>query len=81
MKRRILGCIFSDKIYFDEKKDATIIFTKPIEVIFKIFNELQSHKIKKVGTMTDFSSLAPHTDERCSTNSIYFYLTIWKLNR
>ena len=59
MKRRILGCIFSEKIYFDEKKDATIIYTKPIEVIFQIFNELQGGKIKKQAGFDLFSQLAP----------------------
>jgi len=33
MKRRIISCIFSERIYFNEEKDATIIYTKPIEVI------------------------------------------------
>jgi len=47
MKRRILGCIFSEKIYFNKEKDATIIFTKPIEVILQIFNQLENHKKKK----------------------------------
>ena len=78
-KKQILSCIFSEKIYFNEEKDATIIYTKPIEVIFQIFNELQSHKIKKVGTMTDFSSLAPLTDERCNYNAMIEYVTIRKL--
>lgn len=79
MKRRSIFYIFSEKIYFNEEKDATINFTKPIEVIFQIFNELQSHKIKKVGTMTDFSSLAPFTDERCSYNAMIEYVTIRNL--
>ncbi len=59
MKRRILGCIFSEKIYFNEEKDATINYTKPIEVITQIFNELQSHKNKKQVNYDLFSQLAP----------------------
>jgi hypothetical protein len=31
MKKKILSCIFSDRIYFDENKAATISFQKPIE--------------------------------------------------
>ena len=81
MKRRILSCIFSEKIYFNEEKDATIIYTKPIEVILQIFNELQNCGNKKRGQLDLFSQLAPLTDERYSTNSIFVYLTIWKLSR
>ena len=61
MKRRILSCIFSEKIYFNEEKDATIIYTKPIEVILQIYNELQSHKIKKQVKFDLFSQIAPQT--------------------
>ena len=59
MKRRILGCIFSEKIYFNEEKDATIIYTKPIEVILHIYNELQNRGNKKRGHLDLFSSIAP----------------------
>jgi uncharacterized protein with PIN domain len=45
----ILRCIFSEKIYFDEKKDATIIYTKPIETILLISNSLNLYKQKKTG--------------------------------
>ena len=46
MKRNILRCIFSEKIYFDEKKDATISYTKPIETILLISNSLNLYKQK-----------------------------------
>ena len=72
MKRRILGCIFSEKIYFNEEKDATINFTKPIEVIFQIFNELQSSKIKKQVEFDLFSQLAPPIDRSCSRKWLGF---------
>ena len=84
MKRRILGCIFSEKIHFNEEKDATIIYTKPIEVILQIFNELQNRGNKKVGTMTDFSLIAPQTGLEPVTlwltadwRSKNFFSTIW----
>ncbi|MBM3431671.1 MAG: hypothetical protein FJX92_01540 [Bacteroidetes bacterium] len=79
MKRRILGCILSEKIYFNEEKDATISYTKPIEVIFQIFNHLQSGKIKKQVDLDLFSQLAPLTDERCSYNTMIEFVTIRKL--
>ena len=59
MKRRILSCIFSEKIYFNEEKDATIIYTKPIEVILQIFNELQNCGNKKRGQLDLFFQVAP----------------------
>ena len=79
MKRRILSCIFSEKIYFNEEKDATIIYTKPIEVILQIFNELQNRGNKKRGHLDLFSQLAPLIDERCSYNPMIEYVTIRKL--
>ena len=80
MKRRILGCIFSDKIYFDEKKDATISYTKPIEVILQIYNELQIHKIKKQVKFDLFSQIAPLFLKRCNYNAMIEYITIRKIN-
>ena len=79
MKRRILSCIFSEKIYFNEEKDATIIYTKPIEVILQIFNELQNRGNKKRGHLDLFSQLAPLTDERCNYDTMIEYVTIRKL--
>jgi len=79
MKRRILGCIFSEKIHFNEEKDATINFTKPIEVIFQIFNELQSSKIKKQVKFDLFSQLAPLIDKSCSYIPMIEYLIIRRL--
>jgi len=32
-QKKILSCIFSEKIHFDENKDAAISFHKPIEVL------------------------------------------------
>lgn len=78
MKRRILGCIFSDKIYFDENKDATIIYTKPIEVIFQIFNELQSHKNKKQVNYDLFSQLAPLIYETSSYQPLTEYVILYR---
>jgi len=59
MKRNILRCIFSEKIYFDEKKDATIVYTKPIETILMISNSLNSYKRKKQVDVDLFSHFAP----------------------
>jgi hypothetical protein len=78
MKRRILGCIFSEKIYFNEEKDATIIYTKPIEVIFHIFNELQSHKNKKQVNYDLFSQLAPLVEDSSSYQPLIEYVILYR---
>jgi site-specific DNA recombinase len=78
MKRRILGCIFSEKIYFNEEKDATINYTKPIEVILQIFNELQSHKNKKQVNYDLFSQLAPLVDDTSSYQPLVEYIILYR---
>jgi hypothetical protein len=78
MKRRILGCIFSEKIYFNEGKDATIIYTKPIEVILQIFNELQNRGNKKRGQLDLFSQVAPLIEDSSSYQPLVEYIILYR---
>jgi hypothetical protein len=78
MKRRILSCIFSEKIYFNKEKDATIIYTKPIEVIFHIFNELQNSGNKKRGQLDLFSQPAPLIDETSNYQPLVDYVILFR---
>ena len=78
MKRRILSCIFSEKIYFNEEKDATIIYTKPIEVILQIFNELQNRGHKKRGQLDLFSQLAPLINDTSSYQPLIEYVILYR---
>jgi len=78
MKRRVLSCIFSEKIHFNEEKDATVTYTKPIEVIFQIFNELQSHKNKKQVISDLFSQVAPLIYDRSSYSPLTEYIILYK---
>jgi hypothetical protein len=78
MKRRILGCIFSEKIYFNEEKDATIIYTKPIEVIIQIFNELQNSGNKKRGQLDLFSQPAPPLYETSNYQPLVDYVILFR---
>ncbi|MFN5706093.1 MAG: hypothetical protein ACK45U_09595 [bacterium] len=78
-KRNILSCIFSEKIHFDEKKDATIIYTKPIEVILSISDSLRGYKQKKQVGHDLFELFAPLIDESCSYIPMIQYATIRKL--
>jgi DNA invertase Pin-like site-specific DNA recombinase len=78
MKRRILGCIFSEKIYFNEEKDATIIYTKPIEFILHIYNELQNRGNKKRGQLDLFSLIAPLIDDTSSYQPLVEYVILYR---
>jgi hypothetical protein len=78
MKRRILGCIFSEKIHFNEEKDATIIYTKPIEVILHIYNELQNRGNKKRGQLDLFSQLAPLIEDSSSYEPLIEYIILYR---
>jgi DNA invertase Pin-like site-specific DNA recombinase len=46
-KKKILGCIFSEKLNFEDGKAANIIFTKPIQVLISITKVLQGYKKEK----------------------------------
>jgi len=45
-KKKILGCIFSKKLVFENKKDATHFFTEPIQLIMRISKGLGRSKKK-----------------------------------
>ena len=47
VKNKILSCIFSEKIHFDENKVAAICFQKPIEVLLNASKVLQRGKKEK----------------------------------
>jgi len=81
MKRNILRCIFSEKIYFDEKKDATISYTKPIETILLISNSLNLYKQKKQVDVYLFSLVAPLIDQKYNHLPMIEYVIIYKSNR
>ena len=74
MKRNILRCIFSEKIYFDEKKDATIVYTKPIETILMISNSLNSYKRKKQVDVDLFSHFARVIEDSCNYRPLSEYV-------
>jgi hypothetical protein len=78
MKRRILGCIFSEKIHFNEEKDATIIYTKPIEFILHIYNELQNRGNKKRGQLDLFSQVAPLINDTSSYQPLVEYVILYR---
>jgi site-specific DNA recombinase len=58
-KRKILGCIFSEKRVFEKGRVATMSFTEPVQVLFKISKVLQGSKNKKEVEFNLLSTLAP----------------------
>jgi site-specific DNA recombinase len=71
-KRKILGCIFSEKLVFEKGRVATTPFTIPIQVLFKISKVLQGTKNKKEVENDLLSALAPLTAESCNQLSGLF---------
>lgn len=60
-KKKILSCIIQEKIYFDEKKDAAITFTQPIEILINTSKVLEKSKNKKEVKNDLLSNLAPQS--------------------
>lgn len=60
-KKKILGCIFSEKLILEKGKDATHIFTEPIQSIINISRALGDSKKKKEIKNDLLSCLVPPT--------------------
>jgi DNA invertase Pin-like site-specific DNA recombinase len=58
-KKKILGCIFLEKLHFEDGKAANIVFTKPIQVLLNITKDLQRHKKEKEVKNDLLSTCAP----------------------
>ncbi len=58
-KNKILGCIFLEKLHFEEKKVATPKFTTPIELLLNASKVLQNCRNKKEVNNDLFLQLAP----------------------
>jgi hypothetical protein len=69
----------SEKISFDEKKDAAIEFVTPISVLINVGKGLEKDKNKQETISSLLSIMAPITDERCSYDAMIEYVTIRKL--
>jgi len=58
-KNKILGCIFSEKLVFEDGEIATIKFTKPIQLLLNASKGLEKLKNKKEVIFDLFLQLAP----------------------
>jgi len=53
-KRKILGCIFSEKFVLQDEKVAAINYTTQIQVLFNVKRGVDSGKRKKEVKLTSF---------------------------
>ena len=69
-KRKILGCIFSEKLVLEKGRVATTPFTIPVQVLFKITKVLQGSKNKKEVENNLLSTLAPQVRLELTTHGL-----------
>jgi len=58
-KKKILGCIFSEKLVLEKGRVATTPFSEGVQIMFKIFNALQGSENKKEVISDLLSKSAP----------------------
>ncbi len=75
-KNKILSCILSEKIGFDENKDAAISFTTPVSILINAGKGLKKGRKEKEVRNDLLSYMAPLIDERCSYNLLIKFETI-----
>lgn len=46
-KKKVLSCIFDEKIHFDDEKNAAGKFTEPIQILINASKVLENSKNKK----------------------------------
>lgn len=61
-KNKILGCILSEKITFDENKDAAISFTPPVSILINASKGLKKGRKEKRSKMTSCPIWLPLLD-------------------
>jgi hypothetical protein len=78
VKNKILSCIFSEKIHFDENRDAAILFKEPTEVLLNASKVLQRGKKEKEVKKDLLPILAPLIVESCIYFSLKDYSILFK---
>jgi DNA invertase Pin-like site-specific DNA recombinase len=78
-KKKILSCIFSEKIHFDENGDATISYTTPISVLMNTRVVLEGSKTKKEVKIDLLPTLAPLIDETSSYFPLLNYEVLYRV--
>ena len=79
-KKKILSCIFSEKVILEKGRVATTPFSIPIQVLINTSKVLEGSENKKEVENDLLSIMAPLNDERCSFNKLIENITFGKLN-
>jgi hypothetical protein len=77
-KNKIHGCIFSEKLYLEEKKVTTPKFTSPIELLLNASKVLQNGKNKKEVKNDLFLQFAPPIGESYKFDAMIAYSILLK---
>lgn len=77
-KNKILSSILSEKITFDENKDAAISFVTPIQILLNASKGFKRGKKEKEIKNDLLSYWAPPVDERCSHKILSEILIVCK---
>jgi len=78
VKRRILNCLFTQKLHFEEGKVATPEFTYPIFLLLNISKDLREDKKKQEAKNNLLSNMAPPADGTFNFTSIIEYIILHK---
>jgi hypothetical protein len=79
-KKKILGCIFSEKLVIENGRVATTPFTTEIRVLINASKVLEGGKNKKEVENDLFSCFAPLTTEGCNRITSFLISKILKYN-
>jgi hypothetical protein len=77
-KNKILGCIFSEKVHFENGKAPAPSFTPPIEVLMNASKVLGSNKIEKEVISDLLSTCAPPIGKSYKFDSMISYSILLK---
>jgi DNA invertase Pin-like site-specific DNA recombinase len=77
-KKKILSCIFSKKLFFEDGKAAAPSFTPPIEILINASKVLEKKKKEKEVVSDLLFTLAPLFDRSCNYNAMIECLSVRK---
>ena len=73
-KKKILSCIFSEKVVLEKGRVATTPFSIPVQVLINTSKVWEGSKNKKETISSLLSIVAPLTEERCNFNTLIEYI-------
>ena len=71
-KKKILSCIFSEKVVLEKGRVASIPFSIPVQVLINASKVLEGSENKKETISSLLSIMAPLNDESCNYKELFF---------